>query len=290
MTVFNTSLELNKPVGADDPKQTPTFIRLAKQALAERMNVDHDYTTVDNKVDGVNVGTHRRITFTADLPSPDPSAGTAVLYPKLIDGRLELCYKNQNLVQIQLTKNGVVNATAAALAGLFDDVTITMIDGKLAIKPGSITATQMSAGIADGVSLTINGDGKLCIKDGGVWATQLAPASVTRDKIVIPVAGASAYKHGIPLIASGAYPGDGTGGSVFTPFVPGVEILHLLISNVPLVVEYLRTNDAEQSWKQSDGSDMAASLTVAGNQFTVSNALLPGSDWFYWLAYGVWSV
>jgi hypothetical protein len=296
--IFTQSLTTNHPTGDTDPRDLDTIIRdQVKAAFRERLNVDHDFTVNGTTVDGDDVGKHRKVSFSVAQSTPDVPNGRSVIYAKLAaDGQMELYFKNYNDPEVKLTTDGLINITPEALAGLLDNVTIGQYDGKLYIKDGSITATKLNANVRDDSSITVNGEGKLCIKNGGVGNAQLADGSVSRSKLGIPAQGGGALMTGIPIMATGNYTGDGTTGRVIEAFGTGVITRHVTIArNANEKVEAFIWNPStgEQcAWDQPTNSEYASdAVSFSNNRFIVGGTHTNNlGSYYYWVAYGTWTV
>lgn len=290
---FNQSLTTNHPVGTTNPRDLDTIIKdQVKEAFRERLNVDHDFSISDNKVDGTNVGTHRKVTITVPLGSaPSVASGQCQVYGRTVSGRVELFHKNYDGAEIQLTRNGVLNVNAAALVGLFDNTTITQSGGLLAVKDGGVSRAKLNADVVDNVTLE-NVAGGIRVKSGGVGTGQLANASVTPQKLVLPSTGGSDLSVLIysPIVITGSYSGNG-GSQTLTLAPAGFVMRHIMIRCHDAGasaggVEGFSNGSIWRIWFQPSYTFYdSGEITPGGNQITLNTNVKPlnesGEDYSY---------
>lgn len=115
-TVFSSIYDTATPLGTDAPSTLDDQDRLTKEAVQERMNVDHYWPLTGTQVSDVDVGEHRKATFHEPLGA-DPTTATnkGHVYMKDIAGVVELFWKDESGNVLQLTTAGKI--PQASIAG-----------------------------------------------------------------------------------------------------------------------------------------------------------------------------
>lgn len=122
---FTYTYDTDTPLGTAAPAVIDDRLRETKDAIQERMNVDHDWT-----LDGTEVGTatcmHRQVQFMAPRAQPTMGADTGMLYMKDVDGGGgsfgELYWNGEQDYELQITElNTAGNAPALNLTGTYEN-------------------------------------------------------------------------------------------------------------------------------------------------------------------------
>lgn len=112
-TTFNYTYDTDTPAGSDAPSVLDDKIREVKDAVQERINVDHYFALTGNQVSDANTGEHRKITFYSSISAPAQVNGKAHLYMNSDD----LYYQNDVNSPIQITEKGVLNIKSSDITG-----------------------------------------------------------------------------------------------------------------------------------------------------------------------------
>lgn len=161
-TSFNYTYDTDTPVGTDAPSVLDNRIREVKDAVQERLNVDHYFELTGSQVSDANTGEHRQITFhspISDTPTVDSSKGK--LRIKDVDGVAELFWTDENESDLQLTSGGTLNISSSDLIGTLEN---------------NVYFTSLNAA-GDGTVSLIGSDtsDNPVIPDGAKLATSAAP-------------------------------------------------------------------------------------------------------------------
>lgn len=95
-------------------------IREVKNALRERLDIDHAFSLTGTQVSAASSGRHRKVQFCTPLSAkPTLSADESALYIKAVSGKSELFFEDEDGDEIQLTTGGKINIKATTVP---DDV------------------------------------------------------------------------------------------------------------------------------------------------------------------------
>jgi len=108
------------PADGDQASTLGDVIRLLKQDIRERGEVDHDWD------DTVNAGKHNKVTLQQLAVKPANATDEGYVYQKDVSGVGELFYEDEDGLEIQLTVVGEINA--AAMAAYTKDLVVTGSD------------------------------------------------------------------------------------------------------------------------------------------------------------------
>jgi len=278
---WTTSYESNKPVGTDSPANLDTIIMTgAKEAMRERLAIDHDFAIVGNKCDGTDIGKHKKITFKDPLTAQTPGADEGILYTKTVATVSELHFADENAAEKQITSGGQLNVVIADLApgtsGLCDDDTIE-VDAAAGIQ---LKAAASGTGVLKGHLSPDAGD--LCDD------STIEIDATNGLQIKTPAAGADVDAIGAPVMACGRYTGgDGADVTIET----GITIRSLTIIRVGDESAPAFAVVDGTGMSQITGNQNAAGLTLpSATSFTAATANA-FTNWnngysYSWVAYG----
>lgn len=77
--------------------------------IRERMEVDHEWKNAQQD------GKHKKLTLVEQSTAPTVSANEGYVYTREIGGKAELCYKDEDEKEIQLTTDGEINTEATPI-------------------------------------------------------------------------------------------------------------------------------------------------------------------------------
>lgn len=190
------SFDVSAPANSAAPSGGAAAIRLLKDAIHERANLDHYWEKSGDTADVDDVGYHRQSTLLVQT-SATAKANAGILYTKDVSGKAELHYKDEDDNEIQLTSGGAINVSAAFVATDF-----------------ILTALSTKAGWTD-VTTTYAG------KYLRVGATALATGgSATHTHGAGSYIGPS-HTHTVAHTSWGDNSGDSTSGTLSTSAVAG---------------------------------------------------------------------
>lgn len=96
------------PLGSDAPSVLDDSDRLIKDAVQERMNVDHYWPLTGSEVSDSATGQHRQIEFYGPIATPTSAANKSWLYSKDVTAKAELHWLDEDDNEIQLTSAGKI--------------------------------------------------------------------------------------------------------------------------------------------------------------------------------------
>jgi len=257
---FGDTFNVATPAGDEDPTLGDNRIRELKDALQERLVVDHVFAKSGDTVDGTDTGKHSQITLDASVDEPTPDSGDAILYPQTVSAVLELWFKQNGGTARQLTANGgLINVNV-------DDATIEQASGVTQLKDGGTQHAKLHAtGFCDDATIEIDGTNGVQIK---------APADC--------------YS---PVERSGEYTGTGA----LQTITVGFSIKRLVIKCTAHAISGdgeresggIYGSAAFKAW-DSDGT-LTTDIALSGTDFTVkgiSDKINKLNNTFYWWASG----
>lgn len=106
---WNANFEALPPDTGENISQGANRIRALKNALRERLEVDHYWDEAGTDADH---GEHTKIRFHGNQATPANVANKSTLYPQLSANKLELFYKDNANQVTQLTSNGAIAYTS----------------------------------------------------------------------------------------------------------------------------------------------------------------------------------
>jgi hypothetical protein len=109
---WNANFEALPPDTGENISQGANRIRALKNALRERLEIDHYWDEAGTDADH---GEHTKIRFHGNQATPANVANKSTLYPQIANSKLELWYKNDANQTVQITANGAVNAPASPI-------------------------------------------------------------------------------------------------------------------------------------------------------------------------------
>jgi hypothetical protein len=156
---------LDTPDGSVSPVSVvDDHIRLVKQALQERLNVDHMMSVTGTQVSDTDAGKHRKLTFFEGLSAkPTLETGEAALYTKEVNGEPELFFEAEDGTELQLTSEGTFLLAA-------NDIYLTVPD---AAGTGTIELIKGGRNEADDADVAV-------LPDETRLATDAAPTEDTQ--------------------------------------------------------------------------------------------------------------
>jgi hypothetical protein len=202
------------------PSQGAERIRELKQALQERLNVDHYFPLTGTQMSDTETGEHRQVTLRVGAYAGAGEADKGILYAKDVSAKAELHYYNEDGVEVQITSGAALNASVDIPSGtkiwIYADtapsgwtIDSTPSDELMAIKGG---ATYIAGGAQAGSWDNADGLGA----DSHVLSTAEIPAHAhTISRIVGEAAGGGGQSFTQPGATSTSTVGSG-GGHVHT--------------------------------------------------------------------------
>ncbi len=162
---WSYSLDTATPDGATQAVSVlDNHIRLVKQAMRERLTVDHMFDLTGTQVSDTDAGKHRKLTFFEGLSAkPTLESGECAVYTKEVDGVPELFFEAEDGTELQLTSGGKL-----MLAD--NDVYLTVLD---AAGTGTIDLIKGGRNEADDTDVVV-------ISDEARTATNAAPTEDTQ--------------------------------------------------------------------------------------------------------------
>lgn len=110
------SIDVSAPANSTAPSGGAAAIRLLKNALHERNNLDHYWEKSGDTADVDNVGYHRKATLLVQSSAPTAKSDAGIIYSKDVDSKAELFYRDEDGDEVQLTSGGAINVSAAFVA------------------------------------------------------------------------------------------------------------------------------------------------------------------------------
>jgi len=294
---FTNSYDSTKPDCSTTPTQFVTEVRVgAKDALRERLDADHDFSTA-NINDDTLCGKHKVVHLLQQASDPTVAADEGALYTKETASKAELYYKDEDGNTVALTSGGQLNVGV-------DGTTLQYSSGTLSVKDGGIDTTQLADDAVTAAKLADDAVDTDAIQDSAVTTAKIANDAVDKDKVTPGSAGADADYYGVAVTACGTYSGASAGKTV-TPFPSGVQITHIVIRRHDAAtgtggVEAIKGSDGNtRVWKQKDNTVYEQSeFTIGTNSFTM-NGVSSNDDYldyfnkagenYSYVAHGVWA-
>lgn len=100
--------DITKPADTDFIGEGDDALRNLKVDLKERIEIDHWFNNVTDPNQGNCDGYHKKVTLLAQGTAPANVVGAGLVYTKIVDGVVELFFKDDAGTENQLTENGVI--------------------------------------------------------------------------------------------------------------------------------------------------------------------------------------
>lgn len=100
--------DITKPADTDFIGEGDDALRNLKVDLKERIEIDHWFDNVLDPNQGNCDGYHKKVTLLAQGTAPANVVGAGLVYTKIVDGVVELFFKDDAGTENQLTENGVI--------------------------------------------------------------------------------------------------------------------------------------------------------------------------------------
>lgn len=129
-TVFTYTYDTDTPAGTDAPSVIDDRIREVKDALQERLNVDHYFALTGSEVSDADAGEHRKILFHVPIAStPTVADSHGDLRIMDVDSAAELTWTDEAENELVLTDVGTLNIVSSDLTGtLANDTYFSAVD------------------------------------------------------------------------------------------------------------------------------------------------------------------
>jgi hypothetical protein len=179
---FTYTYDTATPVGTDAPSVIDDRIREVKQAVQERMNVDHYWPLTGTQVSDADGGYHRDIHFYSTTGT-DPILGVTA-----VSGTDELQYTDSGSSSVQLTSGGYINGAVIKAD--------TIGAGSIQLANNTYLKAANNAGDGEVNLIKANTSDVAVIPDGSELATSAAPtadADIANKKYVDDNIGSANY-------------------------------------------------------------------------------------------------
>ena len=100
--------DITTPADTDFIGEGDDALRDLKVDIKERIEIDHWFNNVTDPNQGNCDGYHKKVTLLAQETAPANVVGAGLVYTKVVDGVVELFYKDDAGTENQLTENGVI--------------------------------------------------------------------------------------------------------------------------------------------------------------------------------------
>ena len=100
--------DITTPADTDFIGEGDDALRNLKVDIKERIEIDHWFDNVTDPNQGNCDGYHKKVTLLAQETAPANVVGAGLVYTKVVDGVVELFYKDDAGTENQLTENGVI--------------------------------------------------------------------------------------------------------------------------------------------------------------------------------------
>ena len=214
LAAWTYTYDVDTPLGTAAPSTIDDYLRLTKDAIQERQNLDHWWPLSGTEVSDAAVGQHRRIMFHSAITSPTVDVNKGVLYMLDVDGgsglKSELIWEGEDDIALQITElNTAGNGAALNITGTYENEVNFENTGN-AFVGDAITVTALGfitlpAGTTDTTEGNLRYD-----TDGDTLSYRTASAWST-----VALAAANEYS------CSGTATGDASDMSVDIGFAPG---------------------------------------------------------------------
>lgn len=181
MCAWTYDLDTATCVGTDPPASLDNQIRLVKQALVERLSIDHYLPLTGTNQTDVAGGQHSKVTLRATT-KPTATAGIVIVYGKVDgDGNTELYCVDVVGNEKQIVKAGKLNIALA-------DIAADLITGaKILLLNNTYLTAKDAAGTGTVSLIKANASDKPVLPDASQLATTAAPtldADIANKKFV----------------------------------------------------------------------------------------------------------
>jgi hypothetical protein len=139
--------DITTPADTDFIGEGDDALRNLKVDIKERIEIDHWFDNVTDPNQGNCDGYHKKVTLLARETAPANVVGAGLVYTKVVDGVVELFYKDDAGTENQLTENGVIK-----LNTLQNDING---NGKNITNLGVVNAGVVNAGVVNAGELQI---------------------------------------------------------------------------------------------------------------------------------------
>jgi len=117
--------DITTPADTDFIGEGDDALRNLKVDIKERIEIDHWFDNVTDPNQGNCDGYHKKVTLLAQETAPANVVGAGLVYTKVVDGVVELFYKDDAGTENQLTENGVIklNTLQNNINGKWENIT-----------------------------------------------------------------------------------------------------------------------------------------------------------------------
>ncbi|MCE5324956.1 MAG: hypothetical protein LLG01_00930 [Planctomycetaceae bacterium] len=169
---WSYTYDTTTPDGATQPVSVlDDHIRLVKQGIQERENVDHYWPFTGTQVSDTAVGEHRKVQFYGVLASkPTLAAGEGALYIKTVSGVSELFYEDSAAVEKQLTTAGKLNLVSGDITTALNFAAGLTVGADTDIGNYDLHAKSFTSDVAIGTApLTVTSTTKVANLNADQW-------------------------------------------------------------------------------------------------------------------------
>jgi len=107
------SFDVSAPANSAAPSGGAAAIRLLKNAIHERMDLDLYWEKSGDTADVDDIGYHRKATLLVQSSAPTQKSDAGIVYTKDVSGKAELFFRDEDGDEVQLTSGGAINVSAA---------------------------------------------------------------------------------------------------------------------------------------------------------------------------------
>src|SRR3990167_5711696 len=115
---FTDTFDVSTPAGSDSPTAGDDRIREMKNAIQQRMNVDHDWALSGNTSDASDIGEHVVVQMQDQGSNPAAGSAKGKFFSKQVSSHSEAHWIDDDGTVPQLTSNGAINVSGTVPAGV----------------------------------------------------------------------------------------------------------------------------------------------------------------------------